>query len=300
MRPKGIPMTSNPSPKIVWINRGLNYQGNDIRRREHMLNLTDMWRATGSPKNQRPIDWLNDEQAKQLVLHLGREGIRKRSMPPNLKVVNNHLLDVPTGELIIKQRGRAGTTWAHWQLALAYARYLSPAFHVWCNDVVRAVMEQPEHARPAGDDTTLSRWLEAKFRALHRRHDIAERNAADIMLIAASTRETLTGERKDFTRASQKIMRGIVQDEEHYDGVCPCCRQTILFDAQGAMQADAQFDHFFDPSMNRPEYGWLICTPCHRDLHASYLFRFSKLPAFRIFQDLVIERRRVSRSGART
>jgi hypothetical protein len=43
-------------------------------------------------------------------------------------------------------RGRRGGTWAHWQLALPYARYLSPGFHLWCNTVVRAAMAR--HAGP--------------------------------------------------------------------------------------------------------------------------------------------------------
>ena len=30
---------------------------------------------------------------------------------------------------------------AHWQIALAYAKYLSPEFHMWCNTVVRERME---------------------------------------------------------------------------------------------------------------------------------------------------------------
>ena len=30
---------------------------------------------------------------------------------------------------------------AHWQIGIAYAKYLSPEFHVWCNTVVRDRME---------------------------------------------------------------------------------------------------------------------------------------------------------------
>ena len=34
-------------------------------------------------------------------------------------------------------RGRYGGAYAHWQIALAYAKYLSPEFHIWCNEVVK-------------------------------------------------------------------------------------------------------------------------------------------------------------------
>ena len=32
--------------------------------------------------------------------------------------------------------GRYGSTYAHWQIALAYAKYLDPELHIWCNEVV--------------------------------------------------------------------------------------------------------------------------------------------------------------------
>jgi hypothetical protein len=51
--------------------------------------------------------------------------------------------DFPTLET---EPGRNGGTWAHWQIALAYAKYLSPEFHMWCNTVVRAHMEGRTHA----------------------------------------------------------------------------------------------------------------------------------------------------------
>ena len=37
--------------------------------------------------------------------------------------------------------GGEWNTWAHWQIGLAYAKYLSPEFHMWCNEVIRDRME---------------------------------------------------------------------------------------------------------------------------------------------------------------
>jgi hypothetical protein len=42
----------------------------------------------------------------------------------------------------IVRDGSDPATWAHWQIAMAYAKYLLPEFHAWCNEVVRAHMEQ--------------------------------------------------------------------------------------------------------------------------------------------------------------
>ena len=55
--------------------------------------------------------------------------------------VQADIIRLDTDGLVAALRGRRGGTWAHWQLALSYARYLSPEFHLWCNTVVRAAME---------------------------------------------------------------------------------------------------------------------------------------------------------------
>lgn len=90
------------------------------------LCLTDMWRAAGGDDSKRPAAWLRSAGGAEF-----REFIEG-----NLNVGNSHI------EIVRAERGGADpATWAHWQLALAYAKYLSPAFHAWCNDVVRKVMQ---------------------------------------------------------------------------------------------------------------------------------------------------------------
>lgn len=103
-----------------------------IRDRGEMLSLTDMWKAaSGSPSN-RPVEWLRSKQATDFIGFL-QETVGK-----------SHLLEGGTG--------RNAQTFAHWQIALAYAKYLSPAFHAACNVVIRERMEgrpAPEAAFPA-------------------------------------------------------------------------------------------------------------------------------------------------------
>lgn len=101
----------------------LVYQGTLIRERDEMLSLTDMWRAGGSVDAKRPAEWLRQEATVQFI----------ECIEASLNVGQAHI--------IAGQRGRGGSTFAHWQVALAYAKYLSPEFHMWCNSVVRAHME---------------------------------------------------------------------------------------------------------------------------------------------------------------
>jgi hypothetical protein len=42
-------------------------------------------------------------------------------------------------------RGRFGGTFAHWQIALAYAKYLSPEFHIHCNNIIRRFVEEEQN-----------------------------------------------------------------------------------------------------------------------------------------------------------
>ena len=102
-------------------NNTLVYQGSNIRDKGEMLSLTDMWKAAGSDRSRRPVNWLSSAEAKNFISSL------------ELMVGNSDLLS--------KGTGRGSATYAHWQIGLAYAKYLSPEFHMWCNEVVRDRME---------------------------------------------------------------------------------------------------------------------------------------------------------------
>ncbi|CAH1661631.1 KilA domain-containing protein [Hyphomicrobiales bacterium] len=121
----------------------LVYNGEAIRDKNEMLSLTDMWRAAGADEARRPANWARKE---------GKEFIAYAS----------EILNMPLGH-IQTQRGGSGSgrgaTFAHWQIALAYAKYLSPEFHMWCNSVVRERMEgrrQPGIPAELADEITRS------------------------------------------------------------------------------------------------------------------------------------------------
>ena len=104
--------------------RSLMFNGIAVRDRGEMLSLTDLWRAAGSDPARKPSEWLRSADAQRFIEFLGET------------VGISHLLQTATG--------RGGATYAHWQIALAYAKYLSPEFHAACNVVIR------ERSRPEG------------------------------------------------------------------------------------------------------------------------------------------------------
>lgn len=100
----------------------LMLNGVKVHTRNKMVSLTDMWRAQGSPAHREPYNWERKE---------GAAFIEAVAITHNL----------PDNQVIAKKRGKSGATWAHWQIGLAYAKYLSPQFHMQCNVVIRERME---------------------------------------------------------------------------------------------------------------------------------------------------------------
>ncbi len=100
----------------------LNYNGHVISDKGDMLSLTDMWKAAGSPANKEPFNWERFD---------GRGFIDAVTVAHNLSAT----------QVLIKKAGKGGGTYAHWQIGIAYAKYLDHDFHMWCNTQVRAVME---------------------------------------------------------------------------------------------------------------------------------------------------------------
>lgn len=89
-----------------------------------LYNLTAMWRAAGCPKNNRPASWMRTQQYQDFVsaLSIALDGSI---------VVEDHSLG---------QSGRGGGSWAHWQIAVEYARYLSPVFAIQWNEYAAAYL----------------------------------------------------------------------------------------------------------------------------------------------------------------
>lgn len=113
------------------------FQGND------KINLTDLWRAAESDEDKRPNDWMAID-SNQKFIH----------------AVSNNLNTAVNG-IIKTTRGKGGGTWAHWQIALAYAKYLSPELHMYVNQVFKERLDEeknPELAYSRGRERAISGW----------------------------------------------------------------------------------------------------------------------------------------------
>jgi KilA-N domain len=90
-----------------------------------LVDLTAMWRAEGSPANKEPKRYALSEQGRGFI----------QSLIENLNVTKSTVWKSRRGKHL-------GGTWAHWQIAVAYAKYLSHDFHRSVNEKFRRWVEE--------------------------------------------------------------------------------------------------------------------------------------------------------------
>lgn len=86
-----------------------NIHVSQVRRRNGLISLTDMWRVSGSPKNRTPPCWIRQEQAQVLI-----------------RALYNQRLE----EITYAKRGKNGGTFAVDELAFKYWEYLNSRHRV--------------------------------------------------------------------------------------------------------------------------------------------------------------------------
>src|SRR3954468_7381635 len=144
----------------------LTYRGSDIRHRACMLNLTDLCHAADRPDNRRPSDWLDLEETQRLRTHAGIHWTEIDDPVATFAGLAG-ILELDTDGSVATVRGHQGGTWAHWQLALPYARSLSPHLGRWCATAVRAAIERQDDLSATGYDLLLAH-LAQHFQYLER------------------------------------------------------------------------------------------------------------------------------------
>lgn len=145
-----------------------------------MVNATEM----AKPFGKLVKDWLKNNQTKEFI--------------NTLSTVRNILL---TDLVKVKQGGTAQGTWLHEDVALEFARWLSPAFAIWCNDRIKELMRHGITATPTtleailNDPDTMIQTLQA-LKSEREKVALANRRIA-----------TLTDQRDCFHSENQRLQR---------------------------------------------------------------------------------------------
>ena len=109
--------------------------GRAIKAGDEMMSLTDLWKAVGGKNTNHPTKWLGNKETVELVSKLAET------------------LNVQNSELSKIKRGHSGGVYAHWQLALAFAKWLSPELHLQVNSIYKRFQE----ADPAIAESVIDR-----------------------------------------------------------------------------------------------------------------------------------------------
>ena len=242
-----------------------------------MLSLTDMWRAAGEPASGRPADWRRKEGADFIEFVQG-------TMPGGHSEVIQAL-----------NEGGQWNTWAHWQIGFAYAKYLSPEFHAWCNEVVRAHMEGRGLSPRQAVQAAVSLTEEQLERFAYRVGEGAAAKCVELMdsrvqaaLVPverrlASLEQSMPSQRK---RPSARTAADLFSAAHSLGDRCPCCGvRHVTSPADGTRAIGAEIDHFFRNSHADPGHCWPICRACHDDLTAARMSRTEAERQFHAFQD---------------
>lgn len=97
-----------------------HYEGQPVRfSSDGWINATDIAASRGL----RLDNWLRNKETESYIEALGR-----------------HLNTSDSRDLILTQRGRGGGTWIHPKLAVAFARWISSDFAVWCDLHIDALL----------------------------------------------------------------------------------------------------------------------------------------------------------------
>ena len=108
------------------LSRAYEYNGNLVRFDKvdgvTMINATQM----AKPFGKRPVDWLQNQQAKDFIEALAE--VRNSTSADLVRVTKGG------------NDKNAQGTWMHEDVALEFARWLSPMFAIWCNDRIKELL----------------------------------------------------------------------------------------------------------------------------------------------------------------
>lgn len=111
---------------VLFDNTQNSILGN-VRADGDMLSLTDLWKTARSPKSKSPNDWLRLDSSQQLIDTVAE------------------LLNTVSSRIIKTKKGKGGGSYAHRNVALAYAKYLDPKLHAMVNEIFFQRIEEEKN-----------------------------------------------------------------------------------------------------------------------------------------------------------
>lgn len=163
---------------------GFTLSGHPLKTNEAgLVSLTDLYQVASAQGlaagKLEPKRWAQ----KPTVKKSGSSGKTSVSGGPGWDFIEfaAGVQKVNASHLLVRKAGKGGGTFAHWQIALAYAKYLSPALHMQVNEVyarykagdVTLAAEIADKAKPADAE-----WLARRVQGTVARNQLTSTLAA--------------------------------------------------------------------------------------------------------------------------
>ena len=120
----------------------LNFCGTTLHAsRDAWFNATEIAAMFG----KRPIDWLRLPDTERYLAALCQREAEKRG---KIEVRKSHFVKTKKGGYLKDCNSSEQGTWLHPKLAIAFARWLSPDFAVWCDEQIENLLHEHQQWQP--------------------------------------------------------------------------------------------------------------------------------------------------------
>jgi len=142
------------------------YNGNRVEFKLNgniMVNATEM----AKPFGKRSADWLRLPNTLDFINTL----LRLKPKCDNLTLADNqqnNTMNLYYGGLVFTQRGgNSAGTWFHEDVALEFARWLSPEFAIWTNDRIKEILQGKYSNNNNVTNEDINNYIEKKVKELN-------------------------------------------------------------------------------------------------------------------------------------
>lgn len=139
-----------------------SYKGSNVT----FSNENGMWvNATEMAKKfeKKPYEWLRLQSTKDFLLSLlNLRGFNVADSEfnigdsPTLTSDSTILTSIGLGNFVKIENGKYGGTWFHEDVAIEFARWLSPVFAIWCNDRIKEMFTGTMAKYPMTSDEAIA------------------------------------------------------------------------------------------------------------------------------------------------
>lgn len=183
-----------------------SYKGSNVT----FSNENGMWvNATEMAKkfDRQPYDWLRLQSTKDFISALVEiRGFNTVDLVFNT-ADSTVLNSIGISNFIKIENGKYGGTWFHEDVAIEFARWLSPLFAIWCNDRIKEIIVG--RSKPMSDDEIILQAMLIQQRRIERSGTLLKNNARKL----SELRYRLEREKE---RRRGKYLLGFAESEKEF------------------------------------------------------------------------------------